>query len=229
MDTPLRYAIYYAPPPGPFASAASAWLGWDADAGREVAHPDLPGLPGTPAALTEAPRRYGFHGTLKPPFRLAPGATPDALAAAAAALAARLRPVEFPCLRFAAIGGFLALVPEGEARDLTTLAAAAVENLDRFRAPPDDAEIARRRPDWLSERQRKYLARWGYPYVMDEFRFHLTLTGDIGRDAAAETATALAPWFAPVLPRPFRIGELCLFAELPDGRFRVLHRYPLSG
>ncbi|PKP65441.1 MAG: phosphonate metabolism protein, partial [Alphaproteobacteria bacterium HGW-Alphaproteobacteria-8] len=76
MDQMHRFALYYAPPPGPLADFAADWLGWDATAGREMPHPIVPGLPGPVEELTRAPRKYGLHGTLKPPFRLAQGATP---------------------------------------------------------------------------------------------------------------------------------------------------------
>ena len=46
-----------------------------------------------------------------------------------------------------------------------------------FARPPGAAELERRRKAGLSAAQEKMLLRWGYPYVLDEFRFHLTLTG----------------------------------------------------
>ncbi|MBL8562189.1 MAG: DUF1045 domain-containing protein, partial [Gemmobacter sp.] len=120
-----RYAIYYAPAPGAFAQAGAAWLGWDAASGQAVAQPD-PGL----EAVTVAPRKYGFHGTLKPPFRLAEGQDVTALQAAVAALAGRLAPVSLPGLRLRDLDGFLALTPEGDTRDLQALAAEVVTALE---------------------------------------------------------------------------------------------------
>ena len=224
-----RYAIYYAPPPGALADFAARWLGWDAATARDVAHPWVPGLPRDVAGLTETPRKYGFHGTLKPPFRLAVGQDAEALHRAAIELAARLAPVTLNGLALHRLGGFLALTPEGDASALATLAAAVVTGLDGFRAPPDAAEIARRRPERMSPRQRDLLDRWGYPYVLDEFRFHLTLTGDLPPDEAHQVEAALAPVIAPLLPRPFVVDQLCLFGQAADGRFRILHRYTLSG
>src|SRR5690606_7201831 len=107
MDMIKRYADYYAPPEGAFASRASAWLRWDAVAGQPLDPPDL-SLPA--AEITRDPRKYGFHGTLKPPFRLAEGQDADALQRALAGLAGRLAPVTLPGLRLASLGGFLALV-----------------------------------------------------------------------------------------------------------------------
>lgn len=226
----VRYAIYYAPPPGPLARFGADWLGWDAAAGLTRDGRDFGPLPRPLADLTETPRKYGFHGTVKPPFRLASGTTPDDLHEAAAALCSRLGPVALAGLRLARIGHFLALVPEGDAAPLSALAAEVVTALDAFRAPPTEAEIAHRRPERLSPRQRALLDRWGYPHVMEEFRFHLTLTGPLTEAEAAAVEAALAPQLARHLPRPFVIDQLCLFGEAAeDRRFRLLHRYPLSG
>jgi len=229
MMRSTRYALYYAPEPGAFADRAAALLGWDAGRGSEVLPPDLIGLPRPLADITAAPGRYGFHGTVKPPFRLAAGQGLDALDRTCAAFCARHAPVALLGLRLDRIGGFLALTPEGDAGPLVALAAQAVRMLDPFRAPLTPAEIARRRPDRLTEAERRNLALWGYPYVMEAFRFHLTLTGELAPDEIAPVEAALGPYLWPVLPRPFVIADLCLFGEAADGRFHLLHRYPLTG
>ena len=229
MENFKRYAIYWAPDPGPLAEVTAAWLGWDPVAGREVAHPDLAGLPRSVAELTETPRKYGFHGTLKAPFRLAEGVTAGALHTAAEALAAGTAPCTIDGLRLARIGSFLALVPEGTAEGLNALAATLVTDLDGFRAPLTAADLARRGADSLHPRKRELLERWGYPHVMEEFRFHLTLTGAFPAEVLDPVADRLAPVFAPLLPRPFRVTSFCLFGEAADGRFHLLHRYALSG
>lgn len=224
-----RYAIYFAPRPGPFARAAAHWLGWDAAAGRACAQPSLARLPRPLAALTAAPRRYGFHGTLKPPFRLAPGQDGAALRDALDALALRLAPVSLPGLRLGVLSRFLALTPEGETTALNALAARTVEALEPFRAPLTEAEIIRRQPALLTPRQRDLLARFGYPHVMEEFHFHLTLSDALTPDEAAILAPLAEAHFAPVLPRPFTLADLCLFGEDVEGRFHLLHRAALAG
>lgn len=210
-----RYAIYYAPRAGKFADFAASWLGWDPVSGREVAHPDLPL---DVAAITATPRKYGFHGTIKAPFVALPG-----LEDGIAELASRLSPVSLGALHLHRIGGFLALTPEINPEPL---AAEVVRALDRFRAPMTPEDRARRKPEALSERQRELLDAWGYPYVMEEFRFHLTLTGN---DAPANVERVLEPLLARVLPDPFVIEDLCLFGESEDGRFHLVHRYALTG
>jgi hypothetical protein len=64
---------------------------------------------------------------------------------------------------------------------------------------------------------------------MEDFLFHVTLTGDLPETEAALVAEALDPVLRPMLPRPFHVGSLCLFGQGDDGMFRLLHRYALSG
>ena len=226
MDGFKRYGLYVVPA-GDFFDAASAWLGWDSARGQAVAQPQVAALPDRADILTATPRKYGFHGTIKPPFVLAGGCTVAELNAVARRFCATRVPVVIPELTVRRLGGFVAMVPSAPSGPLADLAAATVEALDHFRAPPSDAELARRRKAGLSDRQEALLQRWGYPYVMEEFRFHLTLTG---RTTQAEAVRdALAEHFAPVLPQPFVINDLALMGEDEAGHFHLIHRYALSG
>jgi len=219
-----RFGIYYLPPAdGEWAAFGARWLGWDAAGGRAVAQYDLAGL----AAMPATPRKYGFHATLKPPFRLAPGRDSAGLAEATAALAGTLPPVTLPGLEAAAPGRFLALVPPGACPALCDMAARLVRDLDVFRAPLSEAELARRRGA-LTARQEANLVCWGYPYVMADFRFHLTLTGKLPAPARAEAQAALAR-VMPNCAAPVTVGEIALVGERGDGMFEALHRYPLGG
>jgi len=229
MEAFTRYAIYYAPEPEPLASFGAQWLGWDAETGTPTAPLQLPGLPAPVEQITATPRKYGFHGTIKPPFRLAQGTTVDALHDATQALARLLPPARMSGLALSQLGHFLALTPVGPTTELAALASLIVRELDHFRDPPTDTELARRRPEALSPAQRALLTQWGYPYVMEEFRPHLTLTGRLSAPDLAQTHAALAPVLTPILPAPFEVRSLCLFGEDAEGRFRNLHRYTLSG
>lgn len=224
-----RYAIYYTPPAGALADFGAAWLGWDPRRGETVPHPPTLGLPLPVAHLSEHPRNYGFHGTLKPPFRLAEGTSEEGLRAALTAFAADHAPVWLDALKLARIGSFLALVPEGGQSALVDLAARIVTEFDSFRAPPTEAELIRRRQASLTPAQEALLARWGYPYVMDEFRFHLTLTGPLPPEDAEAVRCALEPITAPLRPVPFIVDELTLLGEDTDGRFHEIDRYALTG
>lgn len=229
MQSMKRFAIYYAPEAGAFADFAAHWLGWDAAQGVAMPQPHVPGLPRALACITAAPRKYGFHGTIKPPFHLADGTDADGLHAATAALGASLAPVTLPGLALRRMGGFVALTPEGDTTALAHLATAVLRRLDAFRAPPGTAEIARRNPDRLTPSQRENLAKWGYPYVMGDFQFHLTLTGEMPETEADTVLQILAPLVCPLIAKPFIIDSLCLFGEAADGRFHLMHRYALTG
>ncbi len=223
-----RYAIYHLPQ-GDLAGFGAAWLGWDAAAATVPPRPEIGRLSVKAQDVTETPRRYGFHGTLKPPFRLAEGTRPRALPEVAETFAAQLPAVVCDGLVLRRLGRFLALVPEGAVPGLADLAAALVEGLDNFRAPPGEAELARRRANGLTARQEALLLRWGYPYVMEEFRFHLTLTGPVAPQHADAVEAALARAFGPLLPRPFRVEHVALMGEDDDGFFHLIERFPLGG
>lgn len=233
-----RYAIYHAPAPGMFAQAAARWLGWDAQTGRPVEQPDLPDMPLALHDLTHNPRRYGFHATLKPPFRLADGLDEGALVAAVKDLARQLAPVVMPGLRPIRHCGFVALVPDvaggttapqAGPEQLNQLAARVVIDLDGLRAPLTQAEIARRNPHLLSPRQRALLDLYGYPHVLEAFRFHMTLSDGLDDATAAAVLPHAQAHFADVLPRPFIVDALSVFGEDDEGRFHLVHRVALAG
>jgi hypothetical protein len=117
----------------------------------------------------------------------------------------------------------------GDTGPLHDLTGAVVRASYPWRSPLTAAEIALRRPDALTPRQRDLLTDWGYPFVMEEFQFHLTLTDRLPGDLAAPIMAWLQGELAPLLPRPFEMDHLCLFAEDAQGMFHLLHRAPLPG
>lgn len=208
------------------AAAGAAWLGWDVASRSAVAHPDV-GL--NLGKITETPRKYGFHGTIKPPFVLANGTDAAQLGAAFGALCAQLAPITLDGLEVANLGPFLALKPLGDQAALAVTAGTVVKQLDPFRAPPSQAELERRRKTRLTPAQEQNLMDWGYPYVMDDFRFHMTLTGRVKRsddDAVSEVARG---YFAPHLPAPLVVDTLTLVGQDADGMFREIRRCDLKG
>ena len=222
-----RYAIYFAPPAdAEWTRFGASWLGWDMETGETVDHPDLAGL--DVARITATPHKYGLHGTIKPPFRLAEGQTVEGLQQACAELATALVPVWLDGLEIARLGRFLALRPTSDTSELADLAAQAVRALDPFRAPAPPEELERRRAGGLSPAQEANLMAWGYPYVMDQFRFHITLTGKMPKPELPAIEAALEQELTPFLPKPFVISDLALVGERSDGRFQMIHRYALS-
>ncbi len=227
-----RFAIYFAPrPESALGRFGSAWLGRDAARGKSVPRLVVAGFSAARlAALTADPARYGWHATLKPPFRLAPGRTLDGLLAEFAAFAASRPAFEIPALELGTIGGFLALLPTAAPDLLTSLAQGCMRAFDDFRAPASPDELARRRGGTLTKRQEALLARWGYPYVLEEFRFHLSLTARLGAAERRRLAAALAPLVAPLCRAPVPIDAFSLFAqEAPDAAFRELRRFSFGG
>lgn len=222
----MRYAIYFTPPEGDhLAVLAADWLGRDHFQNKTVdqrvseqfSQDEL-------ADLTAEPRRYGFHATLKAPFALADNADEVALHAAFDAFAETLAPVRLPSLALGQLGSFFALVPADWSEDLQDLADACVRHFEPFRAPLDEADISRRKPDSLSASQLNHLLTWGYPYVFEDFRFHMTLTGQVPADRQPDMRTLLAATFAPAIGRPIEISHLSLFKEPQRGAPFLLDR-----
>jgi putative phosphonate metabolism protein len=229
----FRYAIYAAPRAGDrLADVGAALLGYYAESGAEVPQLVPDGLdPADWREITEEPRRYAFHGTLKAPFRLADGTTEEELLATAKAFAAAQPAMDVP-LHLSRMGGrFLALVPVAPMPDLDKLADDAVEKFDRFRAPPNGAELARRLAAPLTERQRGHLERWGYPYVLEDFRYHMTLTGPLPPERIEAVEAALAATVRRELgQRPvLRLRSIAVFVQpAADVRFRLQADLPLG-
>jgi len=220
----LRHAIYFVPSVDDALWAfGNAWLGRDPETGAS-----LPLRADAVASIAE-PRRYGFHATLKPPFALAIGATESTFEDALDAFARERRPFDAPGLVVARIGRFVALVPGGPAPDLHALADDCVRMFDRFRAPPTPEETARRLRADLSPRQRALLDRWGYPYVFEEYRFHMTLTGPLETDPLIEVEARLRGLSAPALGPTLAVREIAHFVEPePGADFRLRRRYRLG-
>lgn len=223
----MRYAIYYTPGPAdPITRLAAGWLGRDAFTGAAIEPQPVAPLGGAEIAFHAAPaRRYGFHATLKAPFHLADGESEQALEAALADFAAQSEPVEIPRLVLHQMDGFFALVPERPVGALNLFANEIVSEFDRFRAPITEAEIERRNPDQLSQAQFRYLCQWGYPYVFDAFRFHMTLTGRVGREESARVRAALAELLAGAIGQPLLVDALALFVEPEPGAPFVVRSY----
>ena len=220
-----RYAIFYTPPAGVLAEFGALWLGWDSATGRTVAHPDVAGL--DVASITATPRKYGLHGTLKAPFRLA--GSLDALQDTAASFALRQAPVPLHKMTLRHDSGFVALRPMGDVTALNRFASDIVRAFDPHRAPLTDADIVRRRKANLNPRQDQQMLDWGYPFIFEDFHFHLTLSGRLDAQAGAEVITALHPILPPLVPDPMRIEAITLMGEDSNGMFHQLHHYALTG
>jgi 2'-5' RNA ligase len=176
-------------------------------------------------AATAEPRRYGFHATLKPPFELHENRDAASLVSALENFAEEQSAFEIPKLKVAALGRFLALVPANPCPRLVAFAGRCVQTFEPFRAPLTSGDRERRLARPLSPRQLAYVDRWGYPYVFEEFRFHMTLTGPLD-DAAREPLRAgLAAHYAAIdQPVPVDAVTLCSQHDR-SSNFRVVRRF----
>ncbi|MEX0852669.1 MAG: DUF1045 domain-containing protein [Bauldia sp.] len=211
----MRVAIYFTPARNhPLTEAASRWLGWDMHKGTAAEQAPVAGLGVDEVRrLTVTPRRYGFHATLKPPFRIAEPCTVRHVETALGMFCRDREPLTLGRLRIVPIDGFFAIVPTAPRLEVDTLAADAVRYFDRFRAPATPSEIAERQPAQLSERQRTHLRLWGYPYVFGDFRFHMTLTGPVAADRREAVGNALRRHLAAALRTPLMLDAVSVVVE----------------
>jgi len=227
-----RYAIYFAPPTDSALWAfGNDWLGRDAATGDVRQRPEISGFDAARlGAITRTAAGYGFHTTLKPPFALADGGTPEDLDAAAGAFAAARSAFDAPALELGSLDGFVALRLSAPSQALNRLAADGVSEFDAFRAPASAAELANRRRNGLTPAQERLLVEWGYPYVFEEWRFHMTLSCRLSDGERQSLMAALAPLTASHCVAPLTVDAICLFVqEDRSAPFRMLARYPFAG
>jgi putative phosphonate metabolism protein len=228
-DAP-RYAIYFAAAQGSTLDRFGAQLlGYDAFTGKELPFPH--GMVRTVPdwrEITHDPRKYGFHATLKPPMVLAESKTEAGLLAACESLARTPRSIPAITPIVNEIGDFIAVVPSQRSLELEQLAADTVSAFDGFRAPLATADRARRQPERLTPAQRDHLDRWGYPYVMEEYRFHMTLTGRLPAARREVVLAELRRRFAELHLAELAIDSIALFRQQDaKSRFRIVQRYGL--
>ena len=215
-----RYAVYFAPDKTSAWWAFGAyWLGrneFDNTALPQPAFTDI--SPIELNRLTNEPRRYGFHATLKAPFRLATGHDETGLIKRLNALADQLTPVALGTMRVATLGNFVALIPALNPDGLEALAAACVTELDDLRAPLLETDLIRRRVETLDARALELLARYGYPHVLERFRLHLTLANPVVATQAQRVTSALTAQVDQLNKEsPLLLDRLCLFVEPAPG------------
>jgi putative phosphonate metabolism protein len=216
-----RYAIYFSPVKlSPWWKFGAHWLGRDECEDKPLSQ-TLPTQfdAANFYAMTSEPRRYGFHATLKAPFHLRGGHTADDLMARMQVLAASLKPVALGPLQAVTLGKFAALVPVTPSDELAAMATACVTGFEALRAPLSKADMARRRVQRLDARELELLEQFGYPYVLDRFRFHFTLSGPVHSSATDLIMLAVAQPVALLnAAEPLVLNQLCLFVESAPGQ-----------
>lgn len=225
-----RYAVYFAPASdNPCWQMGSSWLGRDARSSAALSQPQLAGIvKERQQQLTGAARRYGWHATVKAPFRLAQHRSEAQLRETLADFCRQHDSLPLKGLQPGWLDHFLALHIPAAQIELQDLVQRCVSRLDHLRAPPDQAELQRRRSSPLSDRQLQLLTRWGYPHTEEQYRFHLTLSATITDPAERATWQNAAHAYWAGLPE-LSLDRLCLFGEAsPDSDFVCLAEYPLA-
>lgn len=229
---PARYAVCYAPEPeSALANLGRTWLGRDVTSPDMFPQPEIPGFtPERLAKLTHWRRHEGLHCILKPSIQLGPRATESAFLASARVLSSILTPVVVPQLEISVIGKFIALTPTVASRELELLAVKCVRAFESYRQPINVNLDRRYRSEKLTVYQKRMMRHWGYPFVMEEFRFFIPLTDRIEDDDERERLTIpLLELFRPILGKAFPIKELCVFSQ-PERQapMAVLERLPFG-
>lgn len=212
----IRYAVYFAPSKASgWQSFGAQWLGRSEFDHELLPLPDLDGIASNQREeLTRVPRRYGFHATLKAPFRLATGIAASELTDRMAKLARLLRPLPLGEMEVVTLGNFVALVPAAAVDGLHALAEACVTELDDLRAPLAAHELSRRLKEPLDARATELLKRFGYPHVLERYQMHFTLTGPVtAPEAARVTRVVTEPIERLNRQEPLVLDRLCLFIE----------------
>jgi hypothetical protein len=227
-----RYAICFAPEQGSALEAlACEWLARDKSGAFVDKRVDVRGMTSDRlTTLIKGPRNYGMHGTLKPSFELRPHATEGALLEVARLLAKSCSPIELPVLELGEIGYIVSLVPESSSAALEDLASQCVRAFDGFRQPLTAEQEQSFKRNRLTVHQRQMLEHWGYPYVMEEFDFHLSLTDPVIDDGErAAIMMAVEAIAAPVLHKPLIMRELAVFAQKgANNPMSIIARFPFG-
>ncbi len=216
----VRYAVYFSPEvQSPWWTLGARWIGRDEQKDIALQRTAPCSLPDAALEhITAEPRRYGFHATLKPPFRLTDGLDEADLLRSTHALARRLEPLPLGPMHLRELDDFLALMPDAAVPGLELFAQSCMTELDGLRAPMSEAEIQKRQPHKLDARGRELLALYGYPHVLERFRFHMTLTGPVTTLEARLVTLALAPDVSRLnAASPLVLDRLCIFREDAPG------------
>lgn len=214
-----RYAIYWMPSSSSLLDEfARRWFG---GADSFDLEPDLA------ARAVMTPKRYGFHATVKAPFRPVPGISPQEMNAELERFCARRRRIVTSPLALERFQHYLALCPSGRRAELEWLASECVVHFDRFRAPLN-GEDHERRKGTLSSREAAHFKQFGYPYIFDLFYFHISLAGPLDSRELDNVSAALRPRLGTMASEDFILDELCLCGDPGNGRdFEVIGRFPL--
>ncbi len=212
-----RFALYFAPPQGSKLECfAQSWLGRDHITGHPVEQEAIDGLgKDDQQRITSSARHYGFHATLKAPFALKHGQTGTELHEAAESFARKRKPFEAPPLQLSGLSRWIAFTLSRPSAEMNELAADCVRDFEPFRAPLTDHDLERRRQSGLTPRQDDQLVAYGYPYIFEDFHFHMTLAGPLISPEKEMILDRLRQRTTSLEGPPLKVDALAIY-EQPD-------------
>ena len=222
-----RYAIYYAPIENPELDLfGKCWLGWDPYKGEETTKSDLSKLPSFKkfSSLVLTPKQYGFHGTIKAPFKLKNEYTYNDLENKVREISKQIHSFYFDQLIIKKLGNFIGLIPTNNLK-VNAVSNKFVEELDYLRDELSENEIKKRKPHKLTSNQKQMLFKWGYPYVFDEFKFHLTLTSKLNVVEIDDVLRSLQNILKQVNLNKISFNNICIFGQKSDEKFYFVQRF----
>ena len=222
-----RYAIYYVPSENSELDLfGKCWLGWDPYKGVETTKSDLSKLPSFKkfSSLVLTPKQYGFHGTIKAPFRLKNEYTYNDLENKVREISKQIHSFYFDQLIIKKLGNFIGLIPTNNLK-INAVSNKFVEELDYLRDELSESEIKKRKPHKLTSNQKQMLFKWGYPYVFDEFKFHLTLTSKLNVVEIDDVLRSLQNILKQVNLNKISFNNICIFGQKSDEKFYFVQRF----
>ena len=222
-----RYAIYYVPSENSELDLfGKCWLGWDPYKGVETTKSDLSKLPSFKkfSSLVLTPKQYGFHGTIKAPFRLKNEYTYNDLENKVREISKQIHSFYFDQLIIKKLGNFIGLIPTNNLK-INAVSNKFVEELDYLRDELSESEIKKRKPHKLTSNQKQMLFKWGYPYVFNEFKFHLTLTSKLNVVEIDEVFRSLQNILKQVNLNKISFNNICIFGQKNDEKFYFVKRF----
>lgn len=176
----------------------------------------------------EEPAKYGFHATLKAPFRLKRNVKTKNFYDVISHIAAQHSRFKIKGLKIVYSKKFTFITSRKPNKLLINLENDLVKHLDTFRAELNKTEIKKRIPDSLTFKQNKYLKEWGYPFVFDQFKFHMTLMNQNNNKLSNKQKLELEKLIYKISNNVIEFNEISLLGENKNGHFEEIKRFKLN-
>lgn len=223
-----RYAVYYVPHhESDLAVFGKSWFGYDLSEGetdRNLHGLDLELV----RRVTAKPARYGMHATLKAPFYLAEGYSLEQLLDKADRFSKKRKKFTLGKLKIGWHGNTMVLIENQKNHQINQFASQCVLKFEDFRAPLTMKERTRRLEQNLNLHQRLMLEELGYPYVLSEFQFHVTLTDNMTEAEKEKIVPALEMTLDGILEKPCEIDGIAIVGDPGNNQpFQMIEYFEL--